>query len=137
MSDELTILKHAVGFETAGDKHTPIFVRGLHLPVAWSKMLLPARENQAEIIIHLLQGDSSEAKECASIATFKIKGISPRRNREGPEIMLTLEIDTQGEMRCQAHQLPDRGLVIEGSAKQILIEPVSTFSGYGGFWGIG
>lgn len=131
MADKQMILKHAVGLATKGHRHTPIFVRGMHLPVSWTKMFLTAKDNQEEIEIHVLQGDSLDANECRNVAVFKIKNIPPKHKRMDHEIKATFEIDTSGQIHLYIRDLSGHPLRVESDTHPIEKEEISIFSGYG------
>ncbi len=122
MTSEYVLLKHAVGLETVGQQHTPIFVKGMHLPAACTLDFSTAIDNQEEITLHILQGDSQKASDCRSIARLQVKGISPAQKRGEPKIKVTFEIEPSGVFQCRARELPNQRLLVEGEPARIDIE---------------
>lgn len=125
MGKEIPKLKYSVGLETWSEEdekgvytHSPIFGKGIHLPVACTLKLTTAKDNQKELYFHVIQGDSLVASECRSIGEFLIKQITLRKQGE-PEIELTLEIDSSGKLQAYAKELPDKPLSVEGKAAKI------------------
>jgi len=121
MTQEQVVLKQAVGLETTGQRHTAIFGKGMHLPVACTLDFSTATDNQAEITLHLLQGDSQNAAECRQIARLQIGGIAPNQKQREPKIKVTLEIDASGALHYRAKALPDRALVVRGKPAPVEI----------------
>ena len=134
MAGESVVLKHAVGLETSGEKHTPVFVRGLHLPVAWSKAFRTAKDEQTEMGIHILQGDSTSAADCRMIAVLTVTEI-PCLKRGEANFKVTLAIDESGRFSIVARQADGTTLPVEGDPTEVTTQPWSAFTGFGGQWG--
>ncbi|NKB65660.1 MAG: sigma-70 family RNA polymerase sigma factor [Candidatus Latescibacteria bacterium] len=135
MQEEAIVLRHAVGLETTGQCHTPIFVRGLHLPVRWTKMLSTGADDQRQIGLHVLQGDSLQADQCRTLCLFTIKGLAPGQRRGEPKLRMSLEITARGRLNFDIRDLSGHPLELEGTPARVHIEEEGDFSGYGGLWG--
>lgn len=122
MMQEQMILSQAVGLETTGNRHTPIFLKGVHLPAAWTTTLSTAMDNQESLTIHILQGDAQDASACESIAKFEVSDISAGQARQTPRIRVTLGVDTKGKMTCTAQELPGKDLPVTGKVAAIAVE---------------
>lgn len=136
MADTAVLLKHAVGLETTGRQHTPVFVRGMHLPVRWTKMLSTGADDQEEIEVHLMQGDSTRADECRTIEMFKIRGIAPGQKRGEPKLRMTLEINPKGQVNFRVCDTAGEELEVVGNPERVHTQEETGFSGYGGMWGV-
>jgi molecular chaperone DnaK (HSP70) len=87
-----------------------------------SYIISTAIDNQEEITLHILQGDSQKASDCRSIARLQVKGISPAQKRGEPKIKVTFEIEPSGVFQCQARELPNQWLLVEGQPARVDIE---------------
>jgi len=115
MTSETVMLQAAVGLETIGQQHTPIFGKGLHLPAACTILFSTAQDNQDAITIHLLQGDALPMVECKSITHLLIKNIATGQPKQTPQLKVTFMIDATGKIHCRATELPTRALLVEGT----------------------
>ena len=117
-----TILKHAVGLETMGDRHTPLFIKGTHLPAACTLDFSTAQDGQTEITLRMLQGDSTEASACRRVVDLRLSGIAPNQKSQTPRLKVTLTVDVNGMLQCQARELPNSSLTIDGEPASIETE---------------
>ena len=115
MTSETVMLQAAVGLETIGQQHTPIFGKGLPLPAACTILFSTAQDNQDAITIHLLQGDALPMVECKSITHLLIKNIATGQPKQTPQLKVTFMIDATGKIHCRATELPTRALLVEGT----------------------
>ena len=122
MSNKNLLPKHAVGLETTGGQHTPIFARGLHLPASWSTIFSTAEDGQQQIVIHVMQGDGAAAADCRSVAALKISGWGKGQKKQGPQIRVTFNIDPKGAFSCAATQGSGQNLHVEGTPSRIEVE---------------
>ena len=122
MNQSQPILQQAVGVETTRQSHTPLFGKGLHLPVACTIDLSTASDQQTSITVHMLQGDSLEAKECQHLTNFMITGIASGQPRREPKLKVTFAIDANGTLECQATELPEQQLAVAGGPVSVAID---------------
>jgi molecular chaperone DnaK (HSP70) len=83
---------NALGAKSQGGMMTKIVSRNVTIPVKKTEVFSTAVDDQTEIIIHVLQGEKSNAKDNVSLGIFRLDGISPAP-RGVPEIEVTFEID--------------------------------------------
>ncbi|MEM7034964.1 MAG: sigma-70 family RNA polymerase sigma factor [Chloroflexota bacterium] len=119
----VALLKEAVGLETTGEQHTPIFSRGLHLPTACTLNFSTAMDNQEALTIHVLQGDSQQMAACRSIAKLDIQNIAPQQKQGEPQISVTFEISASGQLTCKANEAKDR-LITRGNSANIAVNHI-------------
>jgi len=70
-------LKENVGIETLGGVLTPLLRSGCKLPCELSQIFSTAEDNQNQIIIVLVRGSQSLAKDGVNLGKYQITGISP------------------------------------------------------------
>ena len=76
------------------EKNTPV-------PIERSKIFTTSRDNQEKVRIEVLQGESSQAKECESLGAFEFSGFR-KAGRGEVEIEVIFEIDTDGIVNVTA-----------------------------------
>lgn len=123
-SSKQKVLKHAVGLETTGESHSPLFNKGTLLPVACTVNFSTASDNQGSIELHLLQGDSTRMAECKSLGKVTVNGITPGQPRQDPQLMVTFTIDAGETLTCKAKELPNKELHILAKPAQIATREV-------------
>ena len=121
MTKETHVLKHAVGLETSGKRHSLIFSKGMHLPVSCSIAFSTALDDQDSFSFIIHQGDAERVDDCRKISEFLIQGIAANQPRGEPKIKATLSIDETGALHCTARELPHRSLTVEGQADAIVM----------------
>jgi molecular chaperone HscA len=112
----LDIVPSSLGIQTIGGyveniipKYTPT---PIHVNMRFSTMC----ENQTEILIHVVQGDSMMAEDCTSLGKFILKGVKPMR-KGVPQIDLSFGVDEDGVLTVQVNEK------ISGVQQLVVIEP--------------
>jgi molecular chaperone DnaK len=108
-----------LGIETFGGKMTPLIVRNTVIPTGKSQIFTTAKDLQASVEIHVLQGDSPIAADNTSLGSFVFDGILPAP-RGVPQIEITLDIEANGELQVEA--------VDKGTGKKVELQEAY-------FWG--
>jgi len=80
--------------EVVLDKNTPV-------PIERSKIFTTSRDGQEKVRIEVLQGESSQAKECESLGSFEFSGFR-KAGRGEVEIEVVFEIDNNGIVNVTA-----------------------------------
>lgn len=121
MLDEGGVLKHNVGIETIGGVLTSFFEKGTELPASYTTTFTTAEDDQDELYIHMVEGDSDKVSEGRSIKEFVLKDFSIKRKGE-VQIEVTFTIEKDGALEVDAVEKPDKVVSIEDKHKPRLVE---------------
>ena len=88
----LSVLPQTLSIETAGGVCTPVIKKDETIPVVRSVEFSTSTDNQTTIDLHVLQGESPVAAECASLGMFRMSGIPPKRAGE-PRVAISFDIN--------------------------------------------
>jgi len=91
----LDVTPLSLGVETMGGVMTKIIERNTTIPARRSQIFSTADDNQAEVDIHVLQGEREMAGDNRTLGKFKLTGI-PLAPRGMPQIEVTFDIDANG-----------------------------------------
>jgi molecular chaperone DnaK len=83
-------LSRSVGIETLGGNFTPLLEKGIDLPASRSQTFSTAEDNQDQITVHVLRGDTAKHE---SLGQWQVSGIRPTP-RGTPSIAITFSVDT-------------------------------------------
>lgn len=97
----LDVTPLSLGVETMGGVMTRILERNTTIPARRSQVFSTADDNQAEVDIHVLQGEREMAGDNRTIGRFKLTGI-PLAPRGTPQIEVTFDIDANGILTVSA-----------------------------------
>jgi len=109
----------SLGVETLGGVMTKIIPRNTTIPTKKSEVFSTAVDGQANVEIHVLQGEREMANDNKSLGTFRLDGI-PAAPRGVPQIEVTFDIDANGILNVTAK---DKGT---GKEQSISITGAST-----------
>jgi len=112
----------SLGVETLGGVMTKIIPRNTTIPTKKSEVFSTAVDGQANVEIHVLQGEREMANDNKSLGTFRLDGIPPAP-RGVPQIEVTFDIDANGILNVTAK---DKGT---GKEQSISITGASTLPG--------
>jgi molecular chaperone DnaK len=98
---------------------TKIILRNTNIPTKKSEIFSTAIDNQANVEIHILQGERELCKDNKSLGTFRLDGI-PLAPRGIPQIEVTFDIDVNGILSVTAKDKSS------GKEQSIVIENAST-----------
>ncbi|CQR74759.1 Chaperone protein dnaK2 [Sporomusa ovata DSM 2662] len=114
----LDITPLSLGVETLGGIMTKVIERNTTIPARRSQVFSTADDNQAEVDIHVLQGEREMAKDNRSLGQFKLTGI-PAAPRGLPQIEVTFDIDANGILTVSAKDkatAKEQSITISGSS---------------------
>jgi len=94
----------SLGIETQGGIFAKIINRNTTIPVVHSQIFTTAKDNQAEVDIHVLQGEREIAQYNMSLGRFQLTDIPPAP-RGTPRIEVTFDIDVNGILHVSACDL--------------------------------
>lgn len=90
-----------LSIETLGGIATPLVLRGTPLPASRSETFSTASDNQKDVEIKVLMGESPIAERNLRIATFILSEI-PQASRGVPRIAVTFEVDQECKVKVSA-----------------------------------
>ena len=117
----LDVTPLSLSIETVGGVATRLISRNSTLPVRYSQIFTTAANFQANVEIHVLQGERPMARDNKSIGKFKLTGIK-RAPRGVPQIEVTFDLDANGILKVSARDLGT------GRAQEIVISSNSNLS---------
>jgi molecular chaperone DnaK len=97
----LDVTPLSLGIETMGGVSTKLITRNTTVPTSKSETFSTAADNQAQVEIHVLQGEREMAADNKSLGRFILDGIAPAP-RGIPQIEVTFNIDANGILHVSA-----------------------------------
>jgi molecular chaperone DnaK len=111
----LDVTPLSLGIETKGGVFTKLIERNTTIPTKKSEVFSTAEDNQPEVQVHVLQGESEMALYNKTLGKFNLTGIPPAP-RGMPQIEVTFDIDANGIINVHAKDLGT------GNEQQVRIE---------------
>jgi len=111
----LDVTPLSLGIETKGGVFTKLIDRNTTIPTKKSEVFSTAEDNQPEVQVHVLQGESEMAAYNKTLGKFNLTGIPPAP-RGMPQVEVTFDIDANGIIHVAAKDLGT------GNEQQIRIE---------------
>jgi Fe-S protein assembly chaperone HscA len=97
----LDVVPLSLGIETVGGVMERIIHRNTTIPTSVTEMFTTAVDNQTHVDIHVLQGEREMAKDCRSLARFKLGPLDPQPAGY-PKVGVTFLIDANGILNVTA-----------------------------------
>ncbi len=97
----LDVTPLTLSIETVGGVATPIIERNTTIPTRRTQIFSTARDNQTQVVIHVVQGERPMAADNKSLGVFILDGIPPAP-RGVPQIEVTFDIDANGILKVTA-----------------------------------
>ena len=117
----LDVTPLTLGIETMGGVFTKMIERNTTIPTRRAEIFTTAADNQPEVEVNVLQGESEMADRNSSLGRFNLTGIAPAP-RGIPQIEVTFDIDANGIVNVSAK---DKG---SGREQKITIQSSSGLS---------
>ena len=100
----LDVTPLSLGVETLGGLMVKIIARNTTIPVKKSEMFSTAVDNQANVEIHILQGERELVTGNKSLGNFRLSGIPPAPQGT-PKIEVSFDLDVDGLLSVKAKEL--------------------------------
>ena len=99
----LNVTPLSLGIEVAGGVADKIILRNSTIPASATQHYTTQVDGQANVAIHVLQGERELARDCRSLARFDLKGIPPMQAGL-PRIEVKFLIDANGILHVTARE---------------------------------
>jgi len=100
----LDVTPLTLGIETMGGVFTKMIERNTTIPTRRAEIFTTAADNQPEVEVNVLQGESEMADRNSSLGRFNLTGIAPAP-RGVPQIEVSFDIDANGIVSVSAKDL--------------------------------
>lgn len=111
----LDVLPHSISIVSANGAAERVLQRNMSIPVEQSRVFSTARDNQQELRIRIVQGESPRSEENTPLGELVVDGLRPAPKGE-VEVLVTFEVDTNGILNVTAKD-KDSGRVYKKSVK--------------------
>jgi molecular chaperone DnaK len=100
----IDVLAMGIGVGLPGGRMVPLLPRNTTLPARRAHEIATTRDGQAEIELHVFQGDSPRVSECEYLGAVKIAGL-PHRPRGEVRVAFEFAVGAEGLLTVTAREL--------------------------------
>jgi molecular chaperone DnaK len=114
----LDVTPLSLGIETLGGVMTTLITRNTTIPTRKSEVFSTATDNQANVEVHVLQGERQMARDNRTLGRFQLVGLPPAP-RGVPQIEVAFDIDANGIVNVSAKDVAtgkEQKITIAGSS---------------------
>jgi len=114
----LDVTPLSLGIETLGGVMTTLITRNTTIPTRKSETFSTATDNQANVEVHVLQGERPMARDNRTLGRFQLVGLPPAP-RGVPQIEVSFDIDANGIVNVAARDTAtgkEQKITISGSS---------------------
>ncbi len=97
----LDVTNFSLGIEVEGRRTAKLIPKNTTIPTQKTQLVSTVTDNQRTVKIHVLQGESENARENVSLGEFELQGIEPA-SRGVPRIQVRFAIDANGMVQVSA-----------------------------------
>ena len=94
----------SLGIELSGGIYCKQIQRNSIIPTKRSEIFTTTRDNQYNVIFHIMEGERRLAKENSTLAIFELAGLAPAP-KGVPQVEITFDIDANGILNVSAKDL--------------------------------
>jgi molecular chaperone DnaK len=109
------VLPLSLGIQTAHGSFTRVIPRNTPIPASVTRTFSTARDDQASVGLHVLQGERAEAAGNASLGQFSLKDLPPMP-RGTPRVEVTFDVDADGILHVSARE------GVTGKGKRVVVK---------------
>ena len=109
------VLPLSLGIQTAHGSFTRVIPRNTPIPASVTRTFSTARDHQASVGLHVLQGERVEAAGNASLGQFTLKDLPPLP-RGVPRVEVTFDVDADGILHVSARE------GVTGKGKRVVVK---------------
>jgi molecular chaperone DnaK (HSP70) len=114
-------LGEAISVEQPGGSASQLFTQGSEIPTSATESFTTAKDGDKHLLIHVLRGAGRTADKLHSDGWYEVEGVSTAKAGE-PRVMVTFEIDAQGQLGLAARE-EDRRLAVKKLEKADKLKP--------------
>jgi molecular chaperone HscA len=114
-------LSEAISVEQPGGSASQLFTQGSEIPTSATESFTTAHDDEKRLLIHVLRGAGRTAGGLSSDGWYSVDGLEGTKAGE-PKVMVTFEVDAQGQLGLTARQ-DDRRLAVKKIVKQDKFAP--------------
>jgi molecular chaperone HscA len=114
-------LGEAISVEQPGGSVSQLITQGSEIPTSATESFTTGKDGDKRLLIHVLRGAGRTAEKLHSDGWWEVEGIARGKAGE-PRVMVTFEVDAQGQLSLSARE-DDRRLAVKRVEKEDKLAP--------------